>query len=261
MPATNNARFLEVRPGEPAWDQVAAFVAATDPVDDLLLHADVMSALGSLSTVWLLAADGVTRAVAYSFPLHPARPALGVRGLTASDEAACIAQLQGPGYIICDPAQRPLWASRGQATEGHSEAHMVVRAESLVRRAPHPAVRPAAFAEVDAFYRANDAGAWNPAQFETGPYVVAEADGAIVAAAGSHFAYPGLAQVGNVLTTPGQRGRGWAKACTAAVCEALVAQGHETLSLFVATENAAAMRVYAGLGFETRRELAAFAWG
>lgn len=249
-----------VKPGEPAWAEVEAFVAATDPVDDLLLHADVVSGLGSLSTVWLLRRDGQPAAVAYSFPLHPARPALGVRGLSAADEAAAIAEFRGPGYIICDSAQEPLWLGRGQATPGHREAHMVVRSSGRLLRPAHPVVRQANFAEVDAFYRQHEAGAWNPAQFETGPYVVAEIDGEVVAAAGTHFAYRALAQVGNVLTAPAHRGQGWAKACTAAVGDGLAARGHDWLSLFVATENQPAIRAYAALGYETRRELAAFAW-
>ena len=254
-------------PGRPGWAELLAFVAgSTDPVDDLLLHADVVSDLGRLSRVWLARdAAGAAASVAFAFPLHPARPALGVRGRTPADEAAVIRALAasgawGRGYVICPHAQVPLWAGHGQAAGGHDEAQMIIRAASWRPPAPHPAVRPAGLDEVDAFFRAHGAEAWNPAQYWTGPYVVAEEAGRVVAAAGTHFAYPALAQVGNVLTAPDQRGRGWARACTAAVATALVARGHETVSLFVGTANAPALRVYAGLGFEARRTLAAFAW-
>ncbi len=253
--------------GRPGWAELLAFVdAATDPIHDLLLHADVVSDLGRLSTVWLgRNAEGRPVTVAFAFPLHRERPALGVKGLTAADEAATIDALRAAdawtrGYVICPHAQVPLWAGHGQAATGIDEAQMIVRSRDWLTPAADPAVRPGSLDEVDAFYRRCGAEAWNPAQFWTGPYVVAEVDGAIVAAAGTHFAYPALAQVGNVLTDPAHRGRGWARACTAAVAAGLVARGHETLSLFVATQNAPALRVYERLGFKAIRTLAAFAW-
>ncbi|MFP5502759.1 MAG: GNAT family N-acetyltransferase, partial [Candidatus Sericytochromatia bacterium] len=103
-------------------------------------------------------------------------------------------------------------------------------------------------------------GAWNPVQFETGPYVVAEEDGEVVAAAGTHFRYAALAQLGNVFTAPTHRGRGLARRVTAGVCEALVAMGTPTISLFVAEDNAPAWRVYESLGFTRRRMLDTFRW-
>lgn len=256
----------ETGPGRPGWAALKAFVdGATDPVQDLLLHADVVSDLGRLSRVWLAQRGGEAVAVAFRFPLHPSRPALGVKGLTAADEDAAIGALCASGawthgYVIAPHAQVPLWAGHGQADAGHDEAHMAVRAAAWQAPAPHPAVRTASLEEVDAFYTRCGAEAWNPAQFWTGPYVVAEEDGEIIAAAGTHFAYPALAQVGNVLTAPAHRGRGLARACTAAVATRLVARGHETVSLFVASENAPALRVYARLGFQPLRTLAAFAW-
>jgi predicted GNAT family acetyltransferase len=121
-------------------------------------------------------------------------------------------------------------------------------------------VRPARLDELDAFYRAQGAPAWNPVQFETGPYVaIAEGD-RLVAAAGTQFAYPGLAQIGNVFTDPAHRGRGHAGRVTAGVVDALVAQGYPTISLFVAESNTGAQRIYERLGFEAYRRLVAFRW-
>lgn len=266
-PAEAGLVLAATGPGRAGWGELEAFVAAhTDPVDDLLLHADVVSDLGRLSRIWLgRSAGGRPTAVAFAFPLHPARPALGVKGLTAADEDAAIAALRasgawGPGYVICPHGQLPSWTGRGQAVAGHDEHHMVLDAAAWTAPAAHPAVREAGLEEVDAFYRRCGAEAWNPAQFWTGPYVVAIEDGAIVAAAGTHFAYPALAQVGNVLTDPAHRGRGWARACTAAVVDRLVGRRYPAISLFVATGNQPALRVYERLGFRTRRTLAAFAW-
>ena len=87
-----------------------------------------------------------------------------------------------------------------------------------------------------------------------------EVDGVIVAAAGTHFAYEALAQVGNVLTVPLWRGRGYGAACTAGVVELLVRSGYPVISLFVGTLNEPALRIYERLGFRRHRELACFGW-
>jgi ribosomal protein S18 acetylase RimI-like enzyme len=222
----------------------------------LLLWADVTPPLGRLSRVWELARGEEVRAVAFSFPLWPASPSLGIKGLTPADEAEALAALVASGafhngYVICSEAQQPLWGGLG-----HREVHM-----TLERWAPSGVqVRAAGLEELDAFYRANQAGAWHPIQVETGPYVVYEEDGEILAAAGTHFAYPGLAQVGNVLTAPKARGRGLARCCTAAVVDRLWAAGYPVVSLFVDEANAPALAIYRKLGFTARRLLHAFPW-
>jgi predicted GNAT family acetyltransferase len=125
---------------------------------------------------------------------------------------------------------------------------------------PRGECRRGHFDELDRFYRAQGAGAWHPLQFETGPYFVYEQDGEIVAAAGTHFAYEGLAQIGNVFTAPASRGKGLAALTTRAVAEALFERGYATLSLFVESTNHTALGVYQRLGFTQHRELAAFEW-
>jgi ribosomal protein S18 acetylase RimI-like enzyme len=182
---------------------------------------------------------------------------LGLKGLTPADEDECLAALVAAGvyhngYVICAEAQQPLWGA-----VAHREAHMTL--ESARWKPSGARVREAGLAELDAFYTRMGAGAWNPIQVETGPYVVYEEGGEILAAAGTHFAYPGLAQVGNVFTAPEARGRGLATLCTAAVVDRLVA-AYPLVSLFVDMENVAARHVYEKLGFRTRRVLHAFPW-
>ncbi|MDB5098633.1 MAG: family N-acetyltransferase [Cyanobacteria bacterium RYN_339] len=238
--------------------QARAFLAAhADPVDDLLLWADASPPLGRLSRIWELRRGNEARALAFSFPLWPATPSLGIKGLSPTDEGEALAALVEAGvyhngYVICGEAQVGLW----QGT-GHRELHMTLDAAEW-RVEPRVGVREAGLAEIDAFYTAQGAEAWHPIQVETGPYVVVEEDG-IVAAAGTHFAYPGLAQVGNVFTAPGARGRGLATRCTAAVVDRLVGQ-YPTISLFVDETNQAAIQIYSKLGFRARRALHAFPW-
>lgn len=222
----------------------------------MLLWADVTPPLGRLSRVWELSRAGEVRALAFSFPLWPASPSLGIKGLTPEDEADCLAALVASGdfhngYVICAEAQQPLW---GQTA--HREVHLTL--ESWEPSGVE--VREAGLDELDAFYTANQAGAWHPIQVETGPYVVYAEGGEILAAAGTHFAYPGLAQVGNVLTAPKARGRGLATLCTAAVVDRLWAAGYPVVSLFVDEANAPALAIYRKLGFTARRLLHAFPW-
>ena len=267
MPFVNEPARLElqpVRPGDAAWETVQAFLGLyADAVDDLLVLADVNPPLGRLSSIWLAQREGEALAVAYAFPLWPAAPALGVKGAQRADEWAAIAALAliGPprGYVICTPEHRQAWAAAGHAEAGHIELHLTLAASRWRRPNLEPA-RRADFDEIDAFFRFHEAAAWHPIQFETGPYFVLEREGAIVAAAGTHFACPSLVQLGNVFTAPHWRGRGLGAACTAAVVEAHVEQGHRTISLFVDASNAAALHIYKRLGFERHRELAAFGW-
>lgn len=246
----------------PEWGEVTAFAATTDPIDDLLLHADVVSGLGQHARLWLAREGDVPVGAAFAFPLWPENPALGVRGRDAAVEAAMLEALVATGawthgYVICPPTQRPLFAALGRTNDDAPEVHMTL----AVPPALPAGVRAGTLPEVDAFYRAQGAAAWNPLQFETGPYFVAEDEaGAIIAAAGTHFAYPALAQIGNVFTAPAARGQGLARACTAAVAHALFARGHGTVSLFVAVDNAPGRACYARLGFTNRRLLDCFAW-
>lgn len=73
----------------------------------------------------------------------------------------------------------------------------------------------------------------------------------LIAAAGTHLVAPklGVAAVGNVYTRRDRRGRGLARRVTSAVVAALVNMELPTIALNVNQRNAAAIRVYAQLGF------------
>jgi ribosomal protein S18 acetylase RimI-like enzyme len=77
-------------------------------------------------------------------------------------------------------------------------------------------------------------------------------DGRLAAAAGTHLVSPqyGVAGVGNVITRPDRRGRGYGRAVTAAVVAELVRIGIPTIVLNARHDNAAAIRLYESLGFE-----------
>ncbi|MNS64855.1 Mycothiol acetyltransferase [compost metagenome] len=264
-PVSPSLALDEVRPGEPAWRHVEALLAAADPVLDLLLWADVASGLARLSRVWLAREGDRPVGVAYAFPLWPDQPSLGLKGESQDVERAMAAELVGSGawqrgFVITDPAQAAVFEAVGTVGDRFDEIHMVLDAAHWTPVPAPPGTRPGRLDELDAFYRAQGAGAWNPAQFETGPYVVSEEGGHVVAAAGTHFAYPGLAQVGNVFTAPSHRGCGHAERVTTAVTQAMVDAGYPTVSLFVAADNPSARRLYTRLGYRELRTLAAFGW-
>jgi ribosomal protein S18 acetylase RimI-like enzyme len=77
---------------------------------------------------------------------------------------------------------------------------------------------------------------------------------ALISAAGTHLVAPafGVATVGNVYTRSDRRGRGLAARVTSAVTANLLRQSprYSTVALNVNQNNAAALRVYAGLGYE-----------
>lgn len=249
-----------VAQGDSSWaTRVLPFLEAeTDPVRDLLLWADVASSLGAHSTIWLAERDDQAEGLAFAFPMWPTTSALGVKGRTPDVERELLAAVRQDGltggFVICEAAQLQIY---GEPEGLHREHQMVLAAGRWETRAL-TGVRPGRFDELDAFYRRCGAGAWNPLQFETGPFFVAEQAGRVVAAAGTHFAYPGLAQVGNVLTDPDFRGRGHAARVTAAVVQSLVEAGYPVVSLFVAVENAPAIAIYQRLGFEVLRTLECF---
>jgi RimJ/RimL family protein N-acetyltransferase len=263
--ATPGFSLRDVAPGHGDWPLVERFLHDhADPVDDMLLWADVASDLGRLSRVWLATDGEHALGVAFAFPLWPSLPSIGLKAQSAELERAMLEALaaQGAvtrGFVIADPAQLPVFESVGTVGDRHGEIQMILEATAW-RPVDTAGVRPGRLGALDAFYREQGAGAWNPVQFETGPYVaIAEGD-RLVAAAGTHFAYPGLAQVGNVFTEPAQRGRGYASRVTAGVVDALVARGYPVISLFVAESNTGARRIYERLGFRAHRRLVAFRW-
>ncbi|MEI2421420.1 GNAT family N-acetyltransferase, partial [Arthrospira platensis SPKY2] len=82
--------------------------------------------------------------------------------------------------------------------------------------------------------------AFDPSQLADGFFWGVEAAGELMAAGGTHVAYAGesVAAIGNIYTHPAHRGRGYGRAVTAAVTQALVDQGYQTIALNVDQRNA-----------------------
>lgn len=115
---------------------------------------------------------------------------------------------------------------------------------------------PADRDEVLAFYEASYPGHWfEPQLLDTGCYFGRRVKGRLVCVAGVHVYSPRqrVAALGNITTHPDHRGRGHARGVTARLCRHL-ADTTDHIGLNVEADNAAAIRCYESLGFETAAE-------
>jgi ribosomal protein S18 acetylase RimI-like enzyme len=123
-------------------------------------------------------------------------------------------------------------------------------------RFPHPVASARHLGEDDvgrlrALYSLGGGGAFSPSQVTQGVFYSIEQDGRLISVAGTHLvsqAY-GIGAIGNVMTHPDCRGRGYATLTTQAVCDELIRRGIHTIVLNVRQDNAPAVRVYEKLGF------------
>jgi predicted GNAT family acetyltransferase len=95
-------------------------------------------------------------------------------------------------------------------------------------------------------------GPFLPRTIELGGYLGIRRDGALAAMAGERLRPPGWTEISAVCTDPAFRGNGLASRLTLAVAAAITARGEQPF-LHAASDNAAALRLYASLGFRLRR--------
>lgn len=98
-----------------------------------------------------------------------------------------------------------------------------------------------------------------PGPFETGTPKLGDfwgikEDGVLLAMAGERMKHPGYCEVSGVCTHPSARGRGFARALTAAVTQRILARG-DVPYLHTYADNPAAIGLYESLGFRSRRTM------
>lgn len=106
-------------------------------------------------------------------------------------------------------------------------------------------------AEIQALYAASYPGNWfDPRMLATGHYYGLREGGALVSVAGVHVYSPAqrVAALGNIVTHPSARGRGYATIVTARLCRELLVTV-ERVGLNVRADNPAAIACYRRLGF------------
>lgn len=93
-------------------------------------------------------------------------------------------------------------------------------------------------------------GIFHPFQVLSDLYVVAEdANGSIIAVAGTHYETPSSVQLGNIYVKDKYRKQGLGKAITSAVTLSIL-RSHRVPTLFVNDQNLDARRLYEEIGFE-----------
>jgi ribosomal protein S18 acetylase RimI-like enzyme len=105
--------------------------------------------------------------------------------------------------------------------------------------------------EVDAFYRSQAASAWHPKQLEIGPYYCIQENNRIVSICGTLAVYPktpGVAVIGNLITLPAFRRKGYGTSVLSAVVQSLFKR-HQWVTLLVVGSNTSAIRMYQQMGF------------
>ena len=91
-----------------------------------------------------------------------------------------------------------------------------------------------------------------------GGFIGLRFEGKLIAMAGERFKVPGFTEVSGVCTHPNHRGKGFAAQLSTIVAHRIAARG-ETAMLHVFASNTAAIKLYEGLGFSTRRTVTAMA--
>ena len=104
---------------------------------------------------------------------------------------------------------------------------------------------------VDLYQRCYPGNWFDQRMLETGKYFGIRNAGALVSIAGVHVYSPRyrVAALGNIVTDPACRGRGYARQLVARTCRELLREGCQ-IGLKVKSDNAAAIACYQKLGFE-----------
>jgi ribosomal protein S18 acetylase RimI-like enzyme len=154
-------------------------------------------------------------------------------------------------YLAADASHLPAVAQVYRVEPGPPMLRMVV--DRLTFR-PHSGVAlrllPVEIADLNRLYGYGFT-AWLPAEsIASGVYYGIREGGRLVAAAGTHVisAEAGIAAVGNVMTHPDYRGRGYAKLTTSAVTQELL-RSCDQVVLNVRSDNPPAIAVYEALGY------------
>lgn len=108
------------------------------------------------------------------------------------------------------------------------------------------------FEELTQLYALGGGDAFTRTQLSSGLFYGIKQAGRVVAVAGTHIISLGenVAAIGNVLTDPDHRNRGYASIVTGAVCAEIIRRGIGTIALNVAQSNPAAIHVYEKIGFK-----------
>lgn len=230
---------------------------STDLLSNVLPLGDLYAPLFDVSEVYAAVENGRIAGVSSVFHAF-SLPSIAVG--TAAEQVKKALLRKALGTISKDfvtlisPDETSLYEERATVLHSFTEHQMVldkprnIEASNIVARKATKKDLEA----LDKFYAEHGSEAWNPIQFRVGPYYVVKQEDKIVSAAGIHILTPQIAQLGNILTDQAHRRKGYSKACTTALVRE-VSSNNRTVSLFVRTDNAPAIRMYEQIGFKKNK--------
>lgn len=171
------------------------------------------------------------------------------RLLSALADRVPVLRTASLGGVITEQRMRQL-AACATIEAAEVEYQMVIEPETLrplhmpeVRR-----LRPDDLPAMAALAALGGLAAWRDAVIEHGPAFGAFVDDRLVAMAATHFATPDVVEIGNIVTHPDYRRRGFASACTSALTQACFGLAPRVY-LMVLADNEPAYKAYRALGF------------
>jgi len=232
---------------------------ASDPVANVLVLGDVYEPLFRVSDVYVAYEGSRLTGACSIYRAFPTPSIVFSTGKAETKQALiekALGQVSGDFISLCSPEDAYLFEKHATSLDRRFEQQMVARSTDIsselclgVSR-----VKKCDLELLDRFYVDHCSEAWAPIQFEAGPYYCIKQDGDIVSAAGVHLVAPQIAQLGNIVTDKAYRNRGFAGACTSALAAALASEDR-IISLFVRTDNCAAIHIYEVLGFTKKRDI------
>jgi len=166
--------------------------------------------------------------------------------------------LLAPGelaYALVGAAQRADLEAVAQVQEVITEWQMLFNGDAETFDAGDAvALTPADWPAMCRLAERGGASALEHNALDKGPYYGVWRDGALVSMAGTHLMIAHVAEIGNVVTAPAYRRRGYASLAVAATIRALEAHDLQVI-LHVYRSNIGAVACYERLGFERTREM------
>lgn len=238
-------------------DSCIKFVSA-NPIKNLLLLGDLYPPLSKVSEIYFTKHEDTISGVCSVLDLWgiPSVVVSGVNNDVTYELLKCsTTPIKNKFFTFCEEDKVKVFGEFGDVRERHKEQQMTLVDKSKLKQNQYAEkITNKDYNGIDKFFSTHEAPAWNPLHLETGPYYFIGRNNKIVSAAGTHFLTPAIGQIGNVTTDKNYRRQGFASMCCSAVASEIISR-NAVVSLFVETENNAAMWMYKNLGFRKVRDI------
>lgn len=178
-----------------------------------------------------------------------------IAGIVENTEEAYseLAEIVEPGVPVAfvgndPPDDHPSWMVMRRA----EVYQMVIEAPIEYEEMKFVSLTPEDVPEMMKLVELTQPGPFSSGTIEMGNYIGIKEDGELIAMGGERMKPEGYTEVSGICTHPDHRGKGYAKAITGALTNAIFERG-ETPFLHVFNQNTPAIKLYEKLGYKTRR--------